>query len=154
MYDIRDLLNKAIALTEKRKGTYVKLLDNSPDPRLRILVQIMMSRLDQDIIFYKKTLEELGGGDLEMIDFAVYDMISSLINQFMRTITTPKVKSRKEFVAYVTEIEKSVYALMMDIQGRLAQSEGRTDSITYTTMSKAILHKRFRIQELENYKEV
>lgn len=153
MYDIRDLLNKAITLTEKRKGTYSKLLENTPDPRMRVLIQIMISRLDQDVHFYKRLLEDIGTGDIEPIDFAVYDTISSLINQFSRGLVTPKAKSKKEFVLFVIEMEKSVYALMMDIQGRLAQAEGRTDSITYGILSKAILHKSFRIQELENYKE-
>lgn len=153
MYDIRDLLMKAITQTENRKATYYKLLDNSPDPRMRILVQIMIARLDQEIVFYKKLESEIPVESIEPIDFAVYDMISSLINQFARRMEVPKCTTRKEFVQYVTEVEKSVYALMVDIQGRLTQSEGRTDGISYMILSKVILHKSFRIQELENYKE-
>lgn len=153
MYDIRDLIKKTIALSEKRKALYFKFLENTADPRLRILIQIMISRLNQDAIFYNKLLESVSEEDIEPIDFGVYDMISSLINQFARRLEMPTCKTRKEFMHLVIETEKAVYALMMDIQGRLAQSEGRTDGITYRTISKAILNKRFRLDELETYKE-
>jgi hypothetical protein len=153
MYDIRDLIKKTIALSEKRKALYFKFLENTADPRLRILIQIMISRLNQDAVFYNKLLESINEDDIEPIDFGVYDMISSLINQFGRRLDMPTSKTRKEFIHLVIETEKAVYALMMDIQGRLAQSEGRTDGITYRTISKAILNKRFRLEELENYKE-
>lgn len=153
MYDIRDLLQKAITQTENRKISYGKLLENSPDPRMRILIQIMIARLDQDIAFYKKLMTEIDVNAIEPIDFAVYDTIASLINQFARRMIVPKSKTRKEFVQFVTEVEQSVYALMVDIQGRLAQAEGRTDGITYKILSKVILHKSLRIKELENYKE-
>lgn len=153
MYDIRDLLQKAITQTENRKLTYLKLLENSPDPRMRILVQVMIARLDQDIAFYNKLLSDLDVNTIEPIDFGVYDTIASLINQFARRMMVPTCKTRKEFVQFVTEVEQSVYALMVDIQGRLAQAEGRTDGITYMILSKVILHKSLRIQELENYKE-
>ena len=153
MYDIRDLLQKAITQTESRKKTYLKLLENSPDPRMRILIQIMIARLDQDVTFYNKLMSELDVNAIEPIDFASYDTIASLINQFARRTLVPTCKTRKEFVQFVTEVEQSVYALMVDIQGRLAQAEGRTDGVTYKVLSKVILHKSLRIKELENYKE-
>ncbi len=153
MYDIRDILNKAIAITLKRKEVYGKVLENTPDPRLRIMIQIMISRLDQDVNYYENIIKELNLGEIEPIDFGIYDTIASLINQFVRTLTVPKCKNKKEFLNYVIQGESAVLALAMDIQGRLTQAEGRTDSQAYLILSKAILHKRFKIQELEYYKE-
>lgn len=153
MYDIRDILKKAVLITEKRMEVYHKLLENTPDPRLRIMIQIMISRLAQDITYYGRIIEELENIDIEPIDFGIYDTISSLINQFVRTLTVPNSKTRREFLNFVIENESATLALAVDIQGRLAQAEGRSDSQAYVIFSKIILHKRFKIQELEYYKE-
>lgn len=153
MYDIRDILKKAIAIAQKRIVVYNKVLENTPDPRMRIMIQIMISRLSQDITYYENIISELEVKDIEPIDFGIYDTIASLINQFVRTLTVPKCKSKKEFLNFVIENESAVLALAVDIQGRLAQAEGRSDSQTYVILSKLILHKRFKIQELEYYKE-
>ncbi len=120
---------------------------------MRIMIQIMISRLSQDIAYYENIVKELEGKEIEPIDFGIYDTIASLINQFVRTLVVPICKSKKEFFNFVIENESAVLALSVDIQGRLAQAEGRSDSQTYTILSKLILHKRFKIQELEYYKE-
>lgn len=153
MYDITDILKKAITITEKRRDIYGKVLENTPDPKLRILIQIMMTRLTQDIHYYEKILLELEHEVVEPIDFGIYDMISSLINQFMRILVTPKCKDKRTFLDFVIDSEKAYLALLIDLQGRLAQSENNTKGQAYKIFSKVILHKRFSIQELENYKE-
>lgn len=151
MYDITDLLKKTIAIAAKKKRLFEGILENTPDPRLRILIQVMINRVNQDVVFYEKLMSDLKDVTLEPIDFAIYDTISSLVNQFGRSLIVPKIKNRKEMVTFCIELEKSIYALMMDVQGRLAQAEGRSDSITYITIGKAIEQKKYTISEWEKY---
>lgn len=151
MYDITDLIKKTIAIAKKKKRLFEDILKNTPDPRLRILIQVMINRVNQDELFYEQLMVEIKDEVLEPIDFGIYDMISSLINQFGRGLVVPVIKSRKEMVTFCIELEQSIYALMMDIQGRLAQAEGRTDGITYRTIGKAIEQKKYTISEWEKY---
>lgn len=154
MYDVRDLIKKAIALAEKKKRLLLDILENTPDPRLRILIQVMINLVEKDIQFYITVNQEIEGQSLDPIDFAVYDTIASLINQFGRGLIGRKIKSRQEMVNFSVEIEKSVFALMIDIQGRLAQAEGGGHSTTYEIIGRAIEQKKKSIENLERFYHV
>ena len=151
MYDITDLLKKTIAIASKKKRLFEGILENTPDPRLRILIQVMINRVNQDVLFYENLMISIKEETLEPIDFGIYDMISSLVNQFGRSLTVPVIKTRKEMVSFCIDLEKAIYALMLDVQGRLAQAEGRTDGITYRTIGLAIEQKKHTISEWEKY---
>lgn len=152
MYDVRDLIKKAIAIAEKKKRLLFGILENTPDPRLRILIQVMINMVEKDIQFYFTINQELEGQTLDPIDFAIYDTIASLVNQFGRGLVGQKIKTRQEMVNFSVEIEKSVLALMLDIQGRLAQAEGGGHTTTYKIIGKAIEQKKRTIENLERFK--
>ena len=86
MYDIRDILRKVINIATKIKGEYKKLQENSGDMRMRILIGVFIRSLDKDISYYEKLIDNLTDSIAETIDFDVFDKISSLVNQFTRTI--------------------------------------------------------------------
>ncbi len=151
MYDVRDLIKKAIAITMKKRRLYEGILENTPDPRARILIQILIKQVDKDLKFYEDLNLSLEGLSIDPIDFGIYDTISSLINQFGRKLLVPKIKTRREMLHFAIETEKSIYALMVDIQGRLTQAESSVTSTTYITMGRAIEQKRMVIQNLENF---
>lgn len=154
MYDVRDLIKKAIAIAEKKKRLLLGILENTADPRLRILIQVMINMVEKDIQFYLTVNQEIEGQPLDPIDFGVYDTIASLVNQFGRGLIGRKIKTRQEMVIFSVEIEKSVLALMLDIQGRLAQAEGGGHSTTYVVIGKAIDQKKRTIENLERFKMV
>lgn len=154
MYDVRDLIKKAIAIAEKKKRLLLGILENTADPRLRILIQVMINMVEKDIQFYLTVNQEIEGQTLDPIDFGVYDTIASLVNQFGRGLIGRKIKTRQEMVIFSVEIEKSVLALMLDIQGRLAQAEGGGHSTTYVVIGKAIDQKKRTIENLERFKMV
>ncbi len=149
MYDIRELLDKAISITEKKIVLYEKLLNGHTDEQLKALIRVMIHIAQRDKHYYLGLGANINDENAQEIDFATYDMIASLINQFVRTFNPPEVESRLEIVEFALNFEKSLYALMVDIQGRLVQSEGLSESITYKTLGKMVNQKLKVISSLE-----
>lgn len=150
MYDIRDLLDKAISITKQKKIIYEKIEFPPDDRPLQSLLHVMTLSAQKDLIFYQNLRESIHEDAAQEIDFAAYDMISSLINQFIRGFTVPQIKTRQELIAFSLNFEKSLYALMVDIQGRLVQAEGQ-NTITYRTLSQMIQRKKKNISNLEQF---
>jgi hypothetical protein len=148
MYDIRDVLRKGIAITEKKKNEYVKLQENSGDIRLRLLIGVFIRAFEKDIVYYNRLVDNITDSIAEGIDFWVFDKISSLVNQFSRIIMPINITDRKELVAYALEQEKATYALLVDIQGRMVSNDSPA-SIAYYVLLEIIDVKRSFIEELE-----
>lgn len=148
MYDIRDILRKAIDITEKKKSAYLRLQENSGDIRMRLLIGVLIRSANKDIGHYKKIMENITDAIAETIDFSVFDKISSLVNQFARTITPIHITERKVLMEYALNQEKAIYALLVDIQGRMVVSD-TTTSIAYYVLLEIIDDKRKFIEELE-----
>lgn len=149
MYDIRDLLDKAISITEKKALLYEKVLSNHTDEQVKALIRVMINTAQRDKQYYSDLRANISDENAQDIDFGTYDMIASLINQFVRTLDPPEITSRQNLVQFSIGFEKSLYALMVDIQGRLVQSEGLSESITYRTLEKMINQKTKVITNLE-----
>ena len=148
MYDIRDILRKGIDITEKRKQQFKQLQENSGDIRMRILIGVFIKEINRDISYYQRLTESITDVLAETIDFGVFDKISSLVNQFSRTIMPISITDRRELVRFVIEQEKATYALLVDIQGRMVVSSS-TVSIAYYVLLEIIDEKRQFIEELE-----
>lgn len=148
MYDIRDILRKVINIATKIKGEYKKLQENSGDMRMRILIGIFIRSTDKDISYYEKLIENLTDSIAETIDFGVFDKISSLVNQFTRTIVPLDFTDRKRLIEHELAQQKSLYALLIDIQGRMVSGNEET-SIAYYVLHELIDEKRKFILELE-----
>ncbi len=148
MYDIRDILRKGIDITEKRKQQFKQLQENSGDIRMRILIGVFIKEINRDITYYQRLTESISDVLAETIDFGVFDKISSLVNQFSRTILPLSITDRRELVRFVIDQEKATYALLVDIQGRMVVSSS-TVSIAYYVLLEIIDEKRQYIEELE-----
>ena len=148
MYDIRDILRKGLDITEKRKQQFRQLQENSGDIRMRILIGIFIKEINRDITYYQRLTESISDVLAETIDFGVFDKISSLVNQFSRTILPLSITDRRELVRFVIDQEKATYALLVDIQGRMVVSSS-TVSIAYYVLLEIIDEKRQYIEELE-----
>lgn len=151
MYDIRDVLRKAIAVSSKRKEVYLSVLEKNEDIKVQTLVRVLIQQIDRDIRGYEKMIEGLTDQQVEVIPFDVYDTISSLINQFMRKLVTQEFDGLKDFLKYAIDHEKAILALLLDIQGRLAQNTPITTSVAYHVLSEMILVKKRTIKNIEHF---
>lgn len=147
MYDIRDVLRKGVAVTEKKRQEYLKLQENSGDLRMRILIGVFIKEINRDISNINRLIDSITDSIAESIEFDVFDKISSLVNQFTRTIAPIDIKERKPLVRYILEQEKATYALLVDIQGRMVTSRSSV-SIAYYVLLELIDDKRTYIEEL------
>lgn len=147
MYNIRDILRKGLNINEKRLAEYKKLQDNSGDVRMRILIGVFTRALEKDNLYIQKLIDSITDTIAETIDFGVFDKVSSLVNQFARTIVPINIRERKELSIFVLDQEKATYALLVDIQGRMVTSSSTT-SIAYYVLLELIDEKRRFIEEL------
>ncbi|MBE0450325.1 MAG: hypothetical protein IBX70_05700 [Clostridia bacterium] len=150
MYDIRDVLKKGVEITNKRKQIFEKARDDQGDVRIRMVMNVLIKSTENDIAHYEHLIEGINDEMAEDLDFAFYDKISSLINQFSRTIVGPNTSDRKELIKFAIEQENSVYALILDIQGRLVMDNESYDNQPYNILSEVIEEKRKLISQLEN----
>ena len=142
------MLFRSIDITEKRKNQFKTLQDNSGDIRMRILIGVFIKEINRDVTYYHKLVDSITESIAETIDFGVFDKISSLVNQFARTIVPLSITDRRELVKFVIDQEKATYALLVDIQGRMVVSSS-TVSIAYYVLLEIIDAKRQYIEELE-----
>ena len=151
-YNVLDLLNKAIDIAEKRKRTYNEAIFNaSKNPSLYIFINVLIKNIDRTIDYYKKLKLEANTVTGEEIDFVIYDKISFLINEFNYKIFIPENLNIKTLLESSLDIEKSVLALFIDIQGRLVKNQYTTETNAYKILSKIILQKENKIKDLQGF---
>lgn len=151
MYDIRDVLRKAIAVTLKRREVYRKVLEQSDDLKIQTMVRILIHEIERDLKGYEHMIGVLTDEQAEVIPFDVYDTISSLVNQFLRKLVAQDFKDPKAFMRYALEHEQAILALLLDIQGRLAQNTPITTSIAYYVLSEMIMEKKRTIKNIQHF---
>lgn len=149
MYDIRDVLQKGVHITTLQKETYEKAREDEADLGLRLIYNIMIKSALDDIEYYKRLISGIPDHMAESIDFAIYDKISSLVNQFSRTIVKPKTRDKKELVRFALDQEKALYALIIDIQGRMVTDESTSGTIAYYVLLEVIEEKKRLIDRFE-----
>lgn len=150
MYDIRDVLNKGIEIAKKRKRIFEKAREDQGDVRIRMVMNVLIKSTENDIAHYESLIHGITNDMAEDLDFAFYDKISSLVNQFSRTIIGPTTSDRKELLRFAIEQENAVYALILDIQGRMVMDNESYDNQAYKVLSEVIEEKRKLISQLEN----
>lgn len=151
MYDIRDVLRKAIDIAIRRRSMFERLKEDAGDIRIRMQIGVFEKQVDMDIHYYENIIKNISDSMAEGIDFAVYDKISFLVNQFTRTIVPPKEISQKSLLSYFIEQEKASYALLVDIQGRMVTDKAIAESIAYYVLLDAIEDKTKKIRDLERF---
>lgn len=151
MYDVRDVLRKAIDISIRKREMFEKLKEDAGDIRIRMQISVFEKTMDSDIHYYETMIKNISDSMAESIDFAVYDKISFLVNQFTRTIVPPKLSGQKSLLLYFIDQEKAAYALLVDIQGRMVTDKRIAESIAYYVLLEAIEEKKKRILDLEKF---
>jgi len=109
----------------------------------------LVKESDKTIEYYKKLLNEINDMEFEEIDFSIYDKMSSLISDFNNRINIAEVKNVREFLIFSLEMEKAVYSLLMDVQGRYVKNASDIHTNTYRFLSEIISNKAGHIKMLE-----
>ncbi len=151
-YNIIDIIDKAIAIAHNRKKLYIEIGDQCHQPpAVKILAKILAHNVDKTLLYYEKLKNEVNEEELELIDFAIYDKISFLINQFNLRLHFTDATTPKKFISFSLDFEKEILALFLDVQGRLVKTAEDSNSATYAILSDMIKAKTNLIHDLESH---
>lgn len=149
-YNILDIINKAQNIALKRKNIYKKLNEeNCGIPSIKIISKVLIKELDKTIKYYDTLKEVIGNTELEEIDLEVYDKMSFLINEFNRKVYVPEIHNVKEYIHFILGLEKDLYSLMVDLQGRFIKNKNDLQTKTYRVLSHMIAAKSAQIEAIE-----
>jgi len=149
-YNAIDLLDKTIYIAIKRKEIYESIAEeNSSNTTLLLISKVLIKNVEKNIHYYEKLKMEIDEDILEEIGFADYDRIAFLINEFNTKLLVPNISDVKALMKFSLEFEKLLYALFIDIQGRLVHKEEDAESMTYKMLSNIITRKDEQIKSLE-----
>lgn len=149
-YNIIDIVDKAIAITVKRKTIYMNICDDkSTSPRIKIMSKVFIKQINETILYYKNIKEEIADKSPEDINFGIYDKMSFLINEFNKKTYVTKPTDVKEYLRFSLDLEKDVFSLLLDLQGRFVKTENDIRTKTYKILSLIIQNKTKQIEMLE-----
>ena len=153
-YNVADIIDKSITIAIKRKVIYEIIGQEKCDiPSIAIISKVLIKQVNKTIEYYKELLNEVNDIEFEEIDFSIYDKMSFLINDFNKRIDVYEINNVREYLKYSLAIEKSVYSLQMDIQGRFVRNASDIDTKTYKILSDIITNKANHIAVLEKILE-
>lgn len=150
-YDIRDIIEKAINVASKRKSLYTSLMDINPDIRVRFVINTLLIQVDKDLNSFYVLKQSITDEMAEEIDFDIYDKISSLVYQFNRTLIKPNIRSSEELLEFALDVEEKLYALFVDIQGRLVKDDVVVESQAYIMLNKIIEVREKNIKNIKYF---
>jgi len=151
MYDIRDIINKAIALANQKRALYIKACEDINALDVRLVLKVVLKAIDKEIAHYNSMIKNVTNEMADGIDFAAYDKISSLVAQFSKIMIAPKVHNKNELVHFIINLEEQIYALLVDIQGRLVTNEAVASSVSYYVLNELISEKEHYISNLRGF---
>lgn len=151
-YSIIDIIDKSVAIANKRKELYTEIsVQNNLLPSIKILSKVLANNVNKTLLYYQKLKKEVNNDETEKIDFAIYDKISFLINQFNLRAYSTDATTPKEFLDFSLHFEKEILALFLDIQGRLITHASDTTSKAYIILTDMIKIKTNLIHDLESH---
>lgn len=150
-YDIRDIIDKALGVASKRRELYSSLMDINPDVRVRFVINTLLIQVDKDINSFHALREKITDEIAEEIDFDIYDKISSLVYQFNRTLIKPNIRTSDDILSFALDVEEKLYALFVDIQGRLVKDNVIVESQAYLMLTKIIEVKEKNIKNIKYF---
>ena len=149
-YTSLDLLNKAINITRRRKKIYEEIERNeNSNISVKIISKVLIKEVDRNIEFYNALIKRTSLDEFENIDFIIYDKISFLIDEFNNKEYKSEIKDVRTCIIFAITLEKDIYSLIINIQGRLVQGTKDTFSQIYKNLSDVINHKVSYIAMLE-----
>jgi hypothetical protein len=149
-YNVIDLINKAINIAIRQKGIYEKIgREKSDIPSIKIISKVLIKEVDKNIKYNEILIIEIGDVDFEEIDFGIYDKMSFLINEFNEKIYVPEIDNVRGYLKFSLDLEKDIYSLLIEIQGRFVKNNRDVHTKTYKVLSDMINNKANHISTLE-----
>ncbi|AFQ45405.1 hypothetical protein [Desulfosporosinus meridiei] len=153
-YNVADIIEKAVNIAVRRRVVYQKIGQDKGDIlSIKILTKVLNKEVNKTIEYYETLLNLVNDRDFEEIDFSIYDKISFLINDFNNRINTENVRNARELLNFSLEMEKAVYSLFLDIQGRFVKTGDDVRTNTYRILTDIIENKAKHIEMLEQLRE-
>lgn len=150
-YNIIDILNKGIDVSTKRKAIFEAIGQKNCDiPSIKIMSTVLSKQVDRTIKYYKELKNEITPDECDEIDFVIYDKISFLINEFSSRLYVPEIDNIRDFLRFSLNLEKDLYSLLVNIQGRLVKNTNAEHTKTYETLTKAIKNVSSHIETLKD----
>lgn len=154
MYSVIDILNKAIAQSKHRKDIMNRHWEKASNIRTKILISVIIKGIDRDIDFYEEVINDIDKAEVEKITIDVYDKIASLMNQFTVNLRVlEEIDLDGDIIGQCMELNSSLLALFINIQGRLAESGAETFQKSYDILSKIMEDKRRLLITAENLRK-
>lgn len=149
-YNVIDLINKSIDMEERRKKLYENIGKQQKEhSSIKIMSKVLIKNIDKTIKHYKDLNKELKNIELEEIDFWTYDKISFLINQYNKKEYEVSFDNVGDYIKFSLNLEKDMYSLLIDIQGRYVKDIKDTYTKTYEILSDIISSRAKHIETLE-----
>lgn len=149
-YNVADIIDKAITISIRRRTIYEKIGQEKCDIlSIKIIAKVLVKEINKTIEYYQTLLNEVNDTEFEEIDFSIYDKMSSLISDFTNRISVVEVKNVREFLNFSLDMEKAVYSLLIDIQGRFVKNSSDIHTNTYKILADIISNKVHHIEMLE-----
>jgi hypothetical protein len=149
-YNILDLIDKAINIGKKRKIIFENIGEKYFEiSSISVMSRVLSKEVDKTIKYYESLKAEIGDVELDEIDFVVYDKMSFLLDEFSKTILAPEITNVKEYLKFSLELEKNLYSLIVDVQGRFVKCESDVNTKTYKVLADIINHKQTHIKSFE-----
>ena len=149
-YNVADIINKAIKIALRRRTIYEKIGQEKYDIlSIKIISTVLIKEVDRTIEYYEALLKEINDVEFEEIDFSIYDKMSFLINDFNKRIDIAEINNVREYLTFSLSLEKSLYSLLIDIQGRFVTNTSDIHTETYRILSDIIDNKTKHIAMIE-----
>ncbi|KLU65296.1 MULTISPECIES: hypothetical protein [Desulfosporosinus] len=149
-YNVEDIIEKTIKIAVRRRAIYENIRQDKSDiVSVKIFSSVLAKQMDKTVEYYESLLNEIKEVEFEEIDFSTYDKMSSLISNFNTRINLIDISSGREFLEFSFSLEKAVYSLLVDIQGRLVKNTDDIHTKTYEILSDIIETKARQIEMIE-----
>lgn len=148
-YNIIDIINKSINIAVRRKAEYEDIGKKCNKQSIKIMSVVLVKQLDKSIQYYEKLKKVTSGMEFEEIDFVIYDKMSFLIDEFNRKVYKPEINNVRDYLKFFLDLEKDLYSLLVDVQGRFVKDTSDVSTKTYTILSHIINNEASHISTLE-----
>ncbi|AFM41582.1 hypothetical protein Desaci_2649 [Desulfosporosinus acidiphilus SJ4] len=149
-YNVADIIEKALKIAVRRRAIYESIGQHKSDILyVKIFSNVLIKQMDKTVKYYESLLNEIRKVTFEEIDFSTYDKMSSLISNFNMRLNEINITSGREFLEFSLSLERAVYSLLVDIQGRFVKNTDDVHTRTYEILSDIILSKAKQIEMIE-----
>lgn len=150
-YDVRDILRKSIQIACKNKDLIKDIQEEQESLQNQLVAKVISRQIDNEINKYYGMIQSIDYIETEFIDFDTYDCISKKCNELHRLNLVYEIEQPKHIINLAINLDSSMMALYIDIQGRLVKNPKTSDTHVYRVLSDLIQFKRDRIEQLKKF---